>query len=204
MKKYPLKIKKILLAVSTLHDLTPLTTVIALAERLQAQLDTLFVEDINLLHLAELPFAHELDRVSGELRPVNLSLMEQALQVEAQRIRNTLVSSFKDKHIQWNLQVVRGNYINEVLSVTDVDVLFMPGSKRMPATQTKKAPSRHNKLTRTANSPVYVYFKDDEESGRTLKLASEIAQLLDNELIILLPELTESLINSANALIGAN
>ena len=194
-------VKRILLAVSSIHDLTPISTAITLAEQLQAQLETLFVEDINLLHLAELPFAQELDSISGELRPVTLSLMEQSLQAEVHRIRNTLVSTSQGKRVQWNLSVVRGNYFSEAMNVSNVDILFMPGSKRVSMAKKKACPTDK---PRYKSQPIFVYFNGNQESQRALVLANKMALSMNIELIVLLPEWTDSLVATANTLIGAN
>ncbi|MBK7177644.1 MAG: universal stress protein [Chloroflexi bacterium] len=56
-----MKIQRILVALdASPHSLAALEAAIDLAERLDAELQGLFVEDINLLRLAQLPFAREL------------------------------------------------------------------------------------------------------------------------------------------------
>ena len=53
-------IKRILVALdASAANRTALQTAALLASELQAELQALFVEDINLLRLAELPFARE-------------------------------------------------------------------------------------------------------------------------------------------------
>lgn len=198
-------VKRIMVAVSTLHDLTPFDTAVTLAEQLQAQLDALFVEDINLFHLAELPFAKELDRISGKLRPMSLNYMEQALQTQARRIHETLVSISQDKQVQWNMSVVRGNYIKEAMNASNIDVLFILGPKQISTSQTiAKILSRKERKETRGFKPVYVYFDNSQVSHRVLKLANKLAGLINTDLIILIPEITESFVNAAKNIIGMN
>jgi hypothetical protein len=200
-----ISIKRIMVAVSNLHDLTPFDTAAALAKQLQAQLDALFVEDINLFHLAELPFAKELDQVSGKLRPVSLSHMEQALQTQARRIHKTLTTISQDKQVEWNMSVVRGNYFKEAMSASNIDVLFILGPKQTSASQTIAKILTRNEHTVTRRfKPVYVYFDNSQSSSRALELANKLANLINTSLIILLPEITETLINSASNIITTN
>jgi hypothetical protein len=198
-------IKRIMVAVSSLHDLAPFDTAAALAKQLQAQLDALFVEDINLFHLAELPFAKELDQVSGKLRPVSLNHMEQALQTQARRIHETLTTISQDKQVEWKMSVVRGNYFKEAMSASNIDVLFILGPKQISASQTiAKVLSRKDCKVTRGFKPVYVYFDNSQPSCRALELANKLANLINTNLIILLPEMTESFINEANNIIGIN
>jgi hypothetical protein len=197
-----ISIKRIMVAVSSIHDLAPFDTAIALAEQLQAQLDALFVEDINLFHFAELPFARELDQVSGKLRPVSLNHMEQALQAQARRIHGTLTSISQGKHVQWKMSVVRGNYMKEAMNASNIDVLFIPGPKQLSSSQTIAKISSRKERKKTYNlRPIYVYFDNSEESHRALELASKLANLINTNLIILLPELSSSLISKSRDLL---
>src|SRR5690606_16660921 len=50
----------------------------ALAERLPAELLGLFVENVELLHFAALPFAREVGLASGMRRPLDVAAMERS------------------------------------------------------------------------------------------------------------------------------
>jgi hypothetical protein len=65
-----------------------LEAAVRLAAATRAQLQGLFVEDEDLLRLAGLPFAREIDCLSASLRQLHAATMERALRtaaIEAQR-----------------------------------------------------------------------------------------------------------------------
>ncbi len=180
--------KRILVAVDTSpRSLTALEMAVDLAARMQAQLETLFVEDMNLHYLAELPFATELDRTSGEVRTLNAPSLSYALETQTRRLRQLLHTFSAQKKIQTHLRVVRGNYVAEAMRA-EADVLFMFTSKRvsvMTSAKTSKPGGLRPVFWNAA--PVYVYYAGDTESERPLLLASDLAGLLGTELVILLP-----------------
>ena len=61
-----------------------------LAARMGAQLEGIFVEDIDLIQLAELPFLREVRSVSRSEIAINLTRMEQELRVLARRAERLL------------------------------------------------------------------------------------------------------------------
>jgi nucleotide-binding universal stress UspA family protein len=180
--------KRILVAVDTSpRSLAPLEMAVDLAARMQAQLETLFVEDMNLLHLAELPFATELDRTSGEVRALNAPSLSYALETQTRRLRQLLHTFGEQKKIQTHLRVVRGNYVTEAMRA-EADVSFLFTSKRvsvMTSAKTSKPGGVRPFFRSTA--PVYVYYAGGAESARPLLLASDLAGILGTELVILLP-----------------
>ena len=62
----------------------------ALATATGANLEVVYVEDENLLRLADLPVTREIDRVSGAAREMDSGRIRRALQCEARRLRNEL------------------------------------------------------------------------------------------------------------------
>ncbi len=170
---------------STLRSLAALDMAAALAAECQAHLETLFIEDVNLLTLAELPFASELDRTSGELRRVDPTNMASALQAQARRVQQALKSASDSRGVQCSLRVVRGHYIREVTSLSGADVLFMSTSPRLAVTHRFRlsAPGRTAQARRAA--PVCVYCNGSAAAERAVALAGELAVLLDTALVVL-------------------
>lgn len=178
------RINHILVAVDTsLHSLVALETAAALAARMRASLETLFVEDINLFHLAELPFARELDPTSGEERTVDKTQITQALQAHAQRVRRALTSATRNLQIQSSLRIVRGHYTDEVLRIAHADVLFMCGTKRVSVPVKRIRP----KWLPVPHKPVYVLYDGSQTGKRALVLAGELTQALGADLFVLIP-----------------
>ena len=87
-------IRRILVALdASTHSLAALETAAGLAARLEAELVGLFVEDINLLRAAELPFARETSFYSSSLRPLERGELEQGVNIVDLLVRAKLCSS---------------------------------------------------------------------------------------------------------------
>lgn len=98
------------------RSLAALEATAELAARMQAELLGLFVEDINLLQLAGLPFARVTSYASAELRPVDSTTMERALRVQAEQARRSLEATAERRQLRWSFRVVRGEVVAEVLA----------------------------------------------------------------------------------------
>jgi nucleotide-binding universal stress UspA family protein len=84
---------------------------LALAARLAASVDArlkgIFVEDENLLHLADLPFAREIS-FSGEIRELDAERMLRAMKAQAESARRMLARIASEAKIDWSFDVRRG------------------------------------------------------------------------------------------------
>ena len=97
-----------------------------LAVRLQAELHGLFVEDINLLRLASLPFASEVVYAAPAVRRLDPGGMERALRAQAERVRQRLEAAARQVSVPWSFQVARGQVAAELLTRTHAtDVLIL-------------------------------------------------------------------------------
>ncbi len=122
-----LSIDRILLAIdASLQGEDVLETAVDTAALLKAHLLVLFVEDTNLLRLAELPFAKELDRSSGTTRSLEPGGIRRALQADAQRFRKRLNKASEKRKIRVSMKVVRGHCVSTAMEMAgrgDVVVL---------------------------------------------------------------------------------
>lgn len=78
-----------------------------LAASVDARLKGIFVEDENLLNLAELPFAREIS-FSGEIRELDTERMLRAMKAQAESARRMLARIASEAHIDWSFYVRRG------------------------------------------------------------------------------------------------
>src|SRR4030066_1013786 len=102
-------IRRILLGLDTATPgLAAFEAASMLAARLDAELHALFVEDINLLRLAALPFARETRLTSATTRRLQNPDMERALRAEATRAQATLATVATRLNVRWSFQVTRG------------------------------------------------------------------------------------------------
>lgn len=77
----------------------------ALAGALEAELVGLFVENVDLLHFAGLPFAHEIGFPSATRRALDVAGMERALRTRARQARELMARVGERNAVQWSFQI---------------------------------------------------------------------------------------------------
>ncbi len=103
-----------------------------IAVALEAELLGLFVEDMELLYFARLPFAREISVSSAMSRALDPEAMERALRSKAEQARRALAAAAAGTPMRWSFRVARGFVADQVLAaVADADlvVLFADGSE---------------------------------------------------------------------------
>jgi nucleotide-binding universal stress UspA family protein len=122
-----LTIRRILVALDTSqHSLAALQAAAELAARLKAELVGLFVEDINLLRLAGLPFAREIRYPSAIVQQLDSPRLEQELKAQGAQARRALAAVAEQAQVAWSFRVVRGHVTAEVLAAAlEADLLSL-------------------------------------------------------------------------------
>jgi len=153
---------------------------VQLAARMGAQLEGIFVEDIDLIQLAELPFLREVRLVSRSENAINLTRMEQELRVLARRAERLLGEHAARQNVSWSFRIWRGSIDTELLTAdADADVFALTRmGTRLARPATKKA--------------VSVVFTGTEASRRALETAMSLTIDPYKELNILLPAENEA------------
>lgn len=157
-------------------------TATVLARALGAELTALFVEDIELLRLAALPFTREIGLSSGLVRPIEVLDLERALRRQAEQMRTALARAAAELALPWSFHVARGRLLEQVLETaqaTDLVVLArrQPASSRasgsLPVAQTEHG--------------IAVLFDASESGLRALGAALELAGGQPEQLTLLVP-----------------
>lgn len=196
----------------SMQGATVLEAAAMLAARRGAELVGLFIEDVNLIHLSELPFARELDRTSGAERALDSSRVARALHRQAEQMRLALNRAAELRHVRCSLRVVRGQYVSEALSAASgPDVVFVSGSEwfglQAPARAPRGGTGQARARVTSRFRPVVAVFDGSAEAARALAMAAEIAQHGERELVVLLPPdapaAQQELTAKAQALLGA-
>ena len=195
-------IKQILVALDTPGRSAELIERAAmLALQLQAGLTGLFVEDINLLRLAALPFAHELPYDSLPERRLDQLLMERALRARATAIQKHLASSAGRANIPWSFQVRRGHVLEELLASAPTTDLLIIGEFDQTIVSAGDRPSMLRQILLHSSCSVWaqhcnpdstravlVLYDASATSNRALQLASRMARDdTGQSLLVLLP-----------------
>jgi nucleotide-binding universal stress UspA family protein len=140
--------RRIVVALDASDDsLAALVAATKLAADLRAELLGLFVEDINLLRLVELPCAAEVVYASSSARALDLARLERALRMQAAELERALASAAETTNVRWTFRVARGQVATEVLATAqEADMLVLGRIGR--------SPSRRARLGSTAYAAV--------------------------------------------------
>lgn len=182
---------RILVAVdSSQQGYIALETAAECAAHMRKHLLALFIEDVNLVKLAALPFARELDGFSGAMRPLDPDNVERSLQAGAREIKQRLAEESRKRSISASMQVVRGHYFSTVMELAGKsDIVFLNYAARQPFLRTSSYPGRGRiGQVDAAPRPVWVYFDGSEATEHCLKLASGLSTKYGSELTVILTD----------------
>ncbi len=144
-------------------------TALSVAQSLHAELAGLFVEDVNLLRLAELPFARETGIATAASRPLEMAHIQRMLRDQAQRLERVLAAAAQRSQLPWSFAVARGQLLAEAFA-READLLLLAGAF---------GPARLWPVPAVANAakgPVVAVFDASPGAYRTLSAAMSFAQ----------------------------
>ena len=157
-----------------------------LAASLQAELEGIFIEDINLIRLAELPFTREIRTASMTEEAINLQRMEQELRSLARQQQQKLELVAREKGVRCSFSTRRGHIKTELMqAITEVDVLTFCSPDQLPdklRTLTVENPAAWQQ-TRPS---IAVIFGNQLNEKQALMAAARLAERLGMDLSILL------------------
>lgn len=127
-----LTIRRILVALDTSrHSLTALEAAVELAASLTAELQGLFVEDVNLLRVAGSPAAREVRYPFDTAARLDQVRMERELRAQATQARRALATACGRRQVKWSFRVTRGEVTPEVLAAAqETDLLSLGRASR--------------------------------------------------------------------------
>jgi nucleotide-binding universal stress UspA family protein len=113
------------------HSIASLTAAAELARQLHADLRGIFVEDINLLRMAELPCSHEIRIYTAEPEKMELVQLERSLKRQAREAESSLQRIAGELMVEHSFMVCRGLVPAEViLAAHEADLLVLGRSGR--------------------------------------------------------------------------
>ena len=173
--------KRILVAFDTTQDYQSILELAAtLAMHQRAQLSALFVEDINLFHLAGLPFTRQIDRITSSTQPIDELWVTRNLEKQIIQIRHLLANVKMHSSMEVTLKVVRGHYVAEAIAAADkADLLLLNKRGNRQARTLRKSPKK------TFTPPVWVIFDGSQASERALLISAELTKGKTTELNII-------------------
>lgn len=157
-----------------------------LAASLQAELEGIFIEDINLIRLAELPFTREIRPASMTEEVVDLQRMEQELRSQARQQQQKLELIAREKGISCSFSTRRGHIKAELMqTAAEVDFLtFCSPDQRSDRLKTKTI---DNAVSWSQAKPsITVIFGNPQDGNGMLMAAARLAERLAMDLTVLL------------------
>jgi nucleotide-binding universal stress UspA family protein len=122
-------VRRIVVAVdSSPHAQAALDAAAALAARMHAELEGLFVEDIDLLNLAALPFGREFNMATGQARPFDAGALREQMEAEIARMRRALEAAAARLHVRHSFRVARGRIAAEIVNAAGAADLLILGA----------------------------------------------------------------------------
>ncbi len=184
---HKLLIRRILVALDgSPHSQAALEAAAHLADLLQAELMGVFVEDVNLLRLAELPFAQEVRRHTATIEKLELRLLRRQLRRQAEQAQADLKRVASAHALSATFRVARGPVSAEVLAAAlEADLLALgrishAGPPRLGSTA-KTAVSQTSRpvlLMRPGllfDQPILLIYDGSPGAERALEVATYLA-----------------------------
>lgn len=195
-----LVIRRILVALdASAQSLAALGAAANLAASLEAELVGLFVEDINLIRFASLPFARQIFYPSGAEEPLNSVSMERELRVRGERARKALATAAERAQAPWSFRIARGEVTAEILAAaSEADLVFLGKAGWSPAPPMGLGSTA---LALVANAsgalllvqhefcigdPIMVIYDGSDGSQRALRIAIRLAEAGQHNLTVFL------------------
>lgn len=159
-----------------------------LAAALDAELAGLFVEDLNLLRLSELPFAREIGSFSSVSRPLVPEQVQQALHREAGEAQRLLAQTAARLRLRWSFQVARGQTAVELCAQAGQCDLVVLGKRSRSGL---RAFGQEMAGLAAAAGPVLAVYDGSPRARRMLELAQRLARERGVELRLLIAAANE-------------
>lgn len=196
-RKAPDAQSRVIVAVGpTAADPLALAAAARLARAAGAELTALFVEDVNLLRLAELPIAFEISTTSATPRRLAASDVERAFKSQADESRRALIEVASTLRLDLTFEIARGRPERVLLEASgqqDLVVLASAAVRTLTHASAAnvirialRAPSRGVHARRL--QPVSAVLQSVSTAPRMLAAAHTLAQAAAVELILLLDE----------------
>lgn len=168
-----------------------------LATAFRAELHGLYLEDIELVRGAGLPFTTVVDSISGAVRSFGDRELLESFAVEARQVRRELEGAAERAALRSTFRVVRG-LLDDALGEAEAEADLIVFSKQGTLLQTRRALGRTSRLIleRTGQpvlfldggnrqGPVLVLYDATETSSAALEFGLELARAASTPLIVL-------------------
>lgn len=195
-----LSIQRIMVALdASPRSLEVIETAARLAARLGSEIIGLFVEDIDLLRVADLPFTQEISLFSSGLRPMDRLELERQFRAQATWMRQALEQVAEREHLPWQFRVARGSVARELLTAGAEAELLILGKIGRSLVQRRRIGSTVRMLIlerpgltlvlqegKEFSSPVVAIFDGSDASQKALAAAGSLVETKQANLLVII------------------
>ncbi|NTW54608.1 MAG: universal stress protein [Chlorobaculum sp.] len=171
------------------HSKASLEAAAEMAARLKAELIGIFVEDINLLRVAGLPFAEEVRLYSATTTKLDVGELERLLRQQAKQARELLQRTAEARTLRHTFRVLRGMVPEQLMQgAPEADILVLGRSGRSPSCRKGLGSTARTALSEckmnvmlmrpgvtASEGPLLLLYDGTEAAKRALSTALEIA-----------------------------
>lgn len=196
------RIRRILVALdASAHSFGALEAAVQLAAEMRAEVIGLFVEDSNLLRMADLPMTREVGSYTAVPRDVDLGSLECELRALRSAAERALAQAAEHARVPSTFRVVRGTVSVEVLRVAEeVDLVSVGLLGWASAGRTGVGSTARRLLGRSTGlvllarralelgAPVYCVYDGSPAATSALALGARLAEAMDGGMVVLTPE----------------
>jgi nucleotide-binding universal stress UspA family protein len=206
-----LRIHRILVAVDASRDSrAALQAAVQMAARFHAELEGLYIEDLNVLRAARIPFANEFGHYTGDRRLIDANAIERDMRARIRHMRRLFHALTERESIEGSFHVARGMVQSEIrTAAAKADVLIIgrlgwaqTDVERMGEAVESACSDTAPRVTAVLRDgavlapPVVVVYDGSAMSGKALRVGAALVDEMSGPLqILLLPTPGESTAN---------
>ena len=159
----------------------------------------LFIEDSELLSLADIPVVREYCRLTQAGRPLQVDELERQFRVQARRAERALAEMVNPRGCPWSFRALRGDPVDLLRqTLAEVDLMLLGATAGLPPGMVRRQAA--------AKRPVMAIFNRSEPAARALSVALRIAESSGASLVVVLasdsPQEMDALREQAGGIVG--
>jgi len=144
----------------------------------------IFIEDSNLLRLAQMPFSRELCRVTHAEAPLEKADIERQLRIQARSAKQAFESAATQAGINHSFLTRRGGLAALLeQAAQEMDLMILGPARRL---RQLSEPVSLTAIAHQSRQPVVVLYDSSDSADRALMTAKQLAEAGDRQLTLLI------------------
>jgi nucleotide-binding universal stress UspA family protein len=172
----------------------PLETAARLAAILGAELEGIFVEDINLIRLSGLPFLREVRPWSLDGEEISTQRMQRELRTLARRAEQMLERVARESGVSCSFHVWRGRTgVSSLASAFGAEIISLGRVSSLVSSSILARTRTFVRQSRNRETAISVLFSESEQAARAVTTACSLARDMGARLTVMLPARMEDM-----------